>query len=193
VTGGDFSSSDRYGSKADLGWRIGVALAATAIAVWISSGAPLFFTAFVAAVVCQYWYLTLVAWSYEVVLEADGLLEFHSALRHKKTTVDAVTAVEKRANEGDAWLKITYAGGRARVSTARSKDLVPRIQELNPSVKVVLSRRRSKKGPQAPPPAWYQDPFGRHQARYFDGTRWTERVADNGYQGLDSPDIAQGS
>lgn len=36
-----------------------------------------------------------------------------------------------------------------------------------------------------PAPGWYPDPAARHQARLWAGTRWTERVADNGIEGLD--------
>jgi hypothetical protein len=39
--------------------------------------------------------------------------------------------------------------------------------------------------PAAPAAAWYPDPAARHQARLWDGTRWTERVADNGVEGID--------
>ena len=37
------------------------------------------------------------------------------------------------------------------------------------------------------PAAWYADPYGRHEARYFDGTAWTEHVADHGRQSTDPP------
>ncbi len=33
---------------------------------------------------------------------------------------------------------------------------------------------------QAPPAAWNPDPSGRHQHRWWDGSRWTSAVADNG-------------
>ncbi|HXY94133.1 MAG TPA: TIR domain-containing protein [Acidimicrobiia bacterium] len=33
--------------------------------------------------------------------------------------------------------------------------------------------------------AWLQDPVGRHQLRYWDGTAWTEHVADSGQQATD--------
>jgi len=41
--------------------------------------------------------------------------------------------------------------------------------------------------PTADPPAadWYPDPYGRHERRYFDGARWTERVATRGRQAVD--------
>lgn len=32
---------------------------------------------------------------------------------------------------------------------------------------------------------WWPDPTGRHQMRFFDGTRWTEHVADAGVAGVD--------
>ncbi len=32
---------------------------------------------------------------------------------------------------------------------------------------------------------WAADPFGRHQLRYHDGTRWTESVSDSGVTGFD--------
>lgn len=31
-----------------------------------------------------------------------------------------------------------------------------------------------------PPPAWHTDPTGRHELRYWDGTRWSEHVSDGG-------------
>lgn len=30
------------------------------------------------------------------------------------------------------------------------------------------------------PAGWYDDPHGRHQSRWWDGTRWTENCADDG-------------
>jgi Protein of unknown function (DUF2510) len=34
-------------------------------------------------------------------------------------------------------------------------------------------------------PGWAADPFGRHQWRYWDGTRWTDQVADGSTQSTD--------
>ncbi len=36
-----------------------------------------------------------------------------------------------------------------------------------------------------PLPNWYPDPERRHQYRYWDGTRWSDEVADAGVQGID--------
>jgi hypothetical protein len=35
--------------------------------------------------------------------------------------------------------------------------------------------------------SWYADPTGRHQYRYWDGTHWTDRVADDQVVGTDPP------
>ena len=36
------------------------------------------------------------------------------------------------------------------------------------------------------PAAWHPDPSKRHQSRYWDGQQWTERVADNGQEAVDT-------
>lgn len=35
--------------------------------------------------------------------------------------------------------------------------------------------------------SWQPDPFGRHQYRYWDGTQWTDQVADDGVTSVDPP------
>jgi len=37
---------------------------------------------------------------------------------------------------------------------------------------------------------WYADPCGRHELRYWDGTAWTDNVADGGQSGVDPVDAA---
>ncbi|MBO0678431.1 DUF2510 domain-containing protein [Mycolicibacterium sp. S2-37] len=37
----------------------------------------------------------------------------------------------------------------------------------------------------APAGAWHPDPSGRHQSRWWDGSRWTEHVSDAGRVGVD--------
>jgi uncharacterized protein YxjI len=38
---------------------------------------------------------------------------------------------------------------------------------------------------QTPAPNWYPDPGGKHEHRYWDGTQWTENVANHGRQAVD--------
>jgi hypothetical protein len=39
----------------------------------------------------------------------------------------------------------------------------------------------------AVPAAWYKDPSGRYEMRYWNGTAWTEHVARGGQQFTDPP------
>jgi hypothetical protein len=41
------------------------------------------------------------------------------------------------------------------------------------------------------PPAWYRDPSGRHELRYWNGTEWTDHVSDAGVTGTDPLAIQQ--
>lgn len=60
---------------------------------------------------------------------------------------------------------------------------------------VVVAVRRSKAlrqrpattswTPSAVPAGWFADPSRRHELRYWDGQRWTERVADRGTEAVD--------
>ncbi len=47
--------------------------------------------------------------------------------------------------------------------------------------------------PPPPPPAWYTDPTGRHEYRYWDGSMWTDRVADQDVMARDSADMPAGT
>lgn len=39
------------------------------------------------------------------------------------------------------------------------------------------------------PPSWQADPFGRHEQRWWDGERWTEKVRSTGTTGIDPPGV----
>jgi hypothetical protein len=42
-------------------------------------------------------------------------------------------------------------------------------------------------GSEEVPAGWLADPTGRHQYRFWDGSKWTERVATQGQEGKDTP------
>ena len=44
----------------------------------------------------------------------------------------------------------------------------------------------------ARPASWYADPTGRHQYRYWDGTTWTDQVADDQQTSTDPPTMPDG-
>lgn len=45
--------------------------------------------------------------------------------------------------------------------------------------------------PQAAPSGWHADPFGRYELRYYDGSKWTEHVSNQGAASLDPTPLAQ--
>lgn len=50
---------------------------------------------------------------------------------------------------------------------------------------VWLIARNKRSVPGAVPAAWLADPTGRHEMRYWNGSVWTEHVADSGVQSTD--------
>lgn len=49
-------------------------------------------------------------------------------------------------------------------------------------------RARTSPGPDDPG-SWYTDPFARHESRWWDGRRWTEKVRNHRDGGIDPPGI----
>jgi hypothetical protein len=49
------------------------------------------------------------------------------------------------------------------------------------------ARERRPTAPALPPvgPQWAPDPFGKHEYRFWNGTRWTIQVSDDGVVGHD--------
>ena len=39
---------------------------------------------------------------------------------------------------------------------------------------------------ESPAPNWYPDPSGKHEQRYWDGAKWTDRVMNGGTEGVDA-------
>jgi hypothetical protein len=64
-----------------------------------------------------------------------------------------------------------------------------RSRHFRPSV-AITSQQQGTSPPPAPsapptsplsvPPAWVADPLGRHELRWWDGSRWTKHVSDSG-------------
>lgn len=87
--------------------------------------------------------------------------------------------------------------GRARYWVATEQyDIVVAANELllaaqrEPAATAVIEDAASAPYPPSAfvPAAWYPDPTGRHQQRYWDGQCWTPDVADQGVQSTDRAD-----
>ena len=55
------------------------------------------------------------------------------------------------------------------------------------STPTVATTNASSGGSSNAPAAWYADPSGRYELRYWDGSEWTEHVARGGQQFVDPP------
>jgi hypothetical protein len=73
----------------------------------------------------------------------------------------------------------TFAAAIA-VAALRARAAVPAPGRAAPAPAVAAP---AVAGPGTP--GWAGDPFGRHQWRYWDGTRWTDQVADGSTQSSD--------
>jgi len=68
--------------------------------------------------------------------------------------------------------RIADHAARTKAAVAPKRDSVPSVSTTTP--------------PPPPTPAqWAADPIGRHQHRYWDGSRWTEHVSDGGVASID--------
>jgi hypothetical protein len=81
-----------------------------------------------------------------------------------------------------------------RASVARGpKKLDIHLELIRPAnirrqpAKVVTAPAEESWAAPLPPAAWLADPTGRHEARWWDGSKWTEHVADGGQAGIDPP------
>lgn len=76
---------------------------------------------------------------------------------------------ETRYWDGHAWTKHVAMQGRQAVDAATDRPPTP----------VVTAAQAAA--------AWYPDPFGRFETRYWDGQAWTEHVAARGRPAVDAP------
>jgi hypothetical protein len=70
--------------------------------------------------------------------------------------------------------------GVAEILIIAALSVVPAVV----AIIIVLARKSSgrdhQSAPGAPPAGWFSDPTGRHAQRYWDGLRWSSKVADQG-------------
>jgi hypothetical protein len=69
--------------------------------------------------------------------------------------------------------------------TDSAKEAQPPVAPTAPPAPPAAATSEPEEPPPMPPPMWAQDPTGRHEFRYWDGTRWTDYVADNGTESRD--------
>jgi Protein of unknown function (DUF2510) len=79
------------------------------------------------------------------------------------------------------------AGGVALLALRGQSVLPATVRPTRPAPEAAPAPPPPVATPAAAPgaPGWAADPYGRHQWRYWDGTRWTDQVADGSTQSTD--------
>lgn len=92
-----------------------------------------------------------------------------------------------------------YKGPKSQKLGKKYGTLVNMHSDSTPDAAVALDDQGEPVSTPAPPPmrpaplppgspaAWMPDPTGRHEHRYWDGTRWTEHVVTADEQSVDQP------
>ena len=63
----------------------------------------------------------------------------------------------------------------------------PASQQTAPTAQSTPQQASTAAATSKTPAAWYADPSGRYELRYWDGNEWTEHVARSGQQFVDPP------
>lgn len=101
------------------------------------------------------------------------------------------------SKDGLRFMKVSAICSGNTIDFRVSSGEAQRVKDLLTSL--VLGSHPAQQGPQpqsyappapAPPPpsappAWASDPAGRHEHRWWDGSRWTDQVSDGGVQSVD--------
>jgi Protein of unknown function (DUF2510) len=85
------------------------------------------------------------------------------------------------------WLGGAAVAGAAALLALRGQSLLPAPVRPAPAAAPATAPGAPGAPATAPPvsPGWAADPYGRHQWRYWDGSRWTDQVADGSTQSTD--------
>ncbi|HEV3134497.1 MAG TPA: DUF2510 domain-containing protein [Acidimicrobiia bacterium] len=81
------------------------------------------------------------------------------------------------------WLGGAAVAGAVALLAVRSQGVVPAPARPAPAPAPPPPVAAPTAAPGAP--GWAADPYGRHQWRYWDGSRWTDQVADGSTQSTD--------
>jgi hypothetical protein len=90
------------------------------------------------------------------------------------------------------WLGGAAVAAAAALLALRAQSVLPApVRPAPAAAPTATTSATAPAAPSAPPtappvaPGWAADPYGRHQWRYWDGSRWTDQVADGSTQSTD--------
>lgn len=95
------------------------------------------------------------------------------------TPVKSISSVQA-TKDGVRFTKVTVFASGNNIEFRLSHDEAQRFKDA--LMQLVLGHTPTT----APPPAsWQADPMGRHELRYWNGSKWTDHVSDDGQQSQD--------
>ena len=97
------------------------------------------------------------------------------------STTQASTAPVAQASTPQPVQASSWASTGTAATTASTAASTPVVTASTPAATA------SSVGDAAAPAAWYPDPAGRFELRYWNGSAWTEHVSRNGQQSTDAP------
>ncbi len=96
--------------------------------------------------------------------------------------------VESIARDIDELLASVPAARAARRDRLRRGPRRPHRRLYRPPATAPTAAATSATAPAQAAPAWYKDPTGRYEQRYWDGARWTDHVSTGGKPTVDAVD-----
>ena len=100
----------------------------------------------------------------------------------------AVTASMNAASSTASTPAASTSASTTATTTASTSASFPSTASTSASTPVTAqASTASSVGDAVAPAAWYPDPSGRYELRYWNGSAWTEHVSRNGQQFTDPP------
>ncbi|MBU6241920.1 MAG: DUF2510 domain-containing protein [Acidobacteria bacterium] len=102
-------------------------------------------------------------------------------------TGSQVTAFVRRAAIAGSVTSTAATVAPTPASPAPTAVSTPSPTPVSQPAATVATSTASSVGDAVAPAAWYPDPSGRYELRYWNGSAWTEHVSRNGQQFTDPP------
>jgi hypothetical protein len=127
-----------------------------------------------------------VAKSLDVVIPMGDLERVTYARVRSALGVDLLRfRIYQRLPDGNLSVHVFVAGLSTPKNGPTLDQVVAEMQAVVPAAVVMQEGAQGAPAQVLPPPEWCPDPTGFHQLRYWDGTAWTDNVADDGTPSTD--------
>jgi hypothetical protein len=127
-----------------------------------------------------------------VTVDAAGEIDKRITATRLVLTGPFALAFRKKKDRRELYLMVEGEGGAfvVEVDPKKGGDARRFAARVNTMAAAAVSRRATMQASTAAasptaPPQWMADPTGRHESRYWNGSAWSDHVADAGVQASD--------